>query len=173
VTEDGKPGRPSYQDLQSQIAGLKSKLDDKEKEPESSGITELEARLVEVTKRAQAAESQVKEIEADLKRQESLNKARMNQRIRKFPGVDWSKPAFKMIGYVRKADGSEAPQDGEIKFEDIGHDGKKKGDVVLTFQDGLCVTNDLKAARAYTARGWVFELSPVEYPGEREKLPSA
>jgi len=173
VAEDKKAGRPSYQDLQAQIETLKSELEDVSEEPKGLETTDLERQLSEAQGRAETAERHVKEIEDDLKHKEGLNKARMNHRLRTFPGVDWSKPAYKMIAYERLPDGKEAVQDGEKKFEIIGADGRKKRDASLVFQDGLCVTNDLSSARAYAARGWVLELSPVEYPGEREQLTPA
>jgi len=116
----------------------------------------LSAAAAEATARAELAEKKLGEVEADLKREIAMVDARMNLRIRNFPGIDWEKPVTRLEGYDRLPDGKEVPINGDKVVDIVGGEGKIVDTKVLRFEDGLCLTNEQQAAHRFMLRGMIL-----------------
>lgn len=130
---------------------------------EQATIAELTRRLTESETARKAAEKRASGMETDIRTNKSKDQIEDADRLRNAPGVDWTKPAFRVNGTERKPGGLTEDTDGVKEFEILkSSSGPRTGR--LEFVKGLAVTNDLEAARAYASRFIVYNLAPVEPP---------
>lgn len=100
-------------------------------------------------------------LESELNLAQSKEVALYNVTVRNFAGVDYSKPAYAVTISQRSEDGQMAPAHGNIETL-VGNIGGDRRKATLIFKKGICVTNDLAAARSLAGRGKTFSIEEVK-----------
>ena len=105
-------------------------------------ITLLEDERKQHTEEISAAHRAAEIISQD----KSASKLRFNLRVKSFPGVDWSKPAMRVIAIRKTPDNQEINYDGDMPVNMMAGKGQILNTVTVHFDDGLFVTNDMTLA---------------------------